>query len=379
MDKNKALFSQFKKVSKEDWAKKASADLKGEDVYEKYQWNKGNLTILPYYDQSDLADISNLESFGNRLYKNDDPSGDPRAWVNLQRILVQDSSDANIIAIEGLNNGADGIIFDLSTAKNIDLNVLLKDIKPEYCYLSFEKANNTDGLTVINHISSHFQEVDIKGHISIKDIEPNDTLSEVSKYKNLKNFRCINISSTESAPSEQISQTLAQINRQVRSLLLHGFDLASISKSILVSLEVGNDFFIEVAKIRALRNLIFQMFRAYGHIEFQPEDISIKCISTNWNDEKYQPHANMLKGSTAALSSILGGCDLLEVEPELKDNSQSVRIARNVSNVLKEESYLSKTADPVAGSYYLESLTDKIAKESWKLFQKSLENVKMEG
>ncbi|MEQ8475687.1 methylmalonyl-CoA mutase family protein [Fulvivirga sp.] len=379
MDKNKPLFSQFKKVSKEDWAKKATSDLKGEDVYEMYQWNKGDLTISPYYDKSDLADISNLELFGNRLYKNNDPSGDPRVWVNLQRIFVEDSSDANSAALEGLNNGADGITFDLSTAKNINLNILLKAIKPAYCYLSFEKATKADGLKIITHLSSEFQDVDIHGHISIEDIEPNDALNEVSKFKNLKNFTCINITSTESAPTEQISQTLAHVNRQVRSLLLHGFDIASISKSILVSLEVGNDFFVEIAKVRALRNLIFQIFRAYGHDEFQPEDISIRCISTNWNEEKYQPHANMLKGSTAALASILAGCDLLEVEPEFNDSPQSVRIARNVSNILKEESYLSKTADPVAGTYYLESLTDQIAKESWKLFQKSLENVKMEG
>lgn len=378
MDKNKPLFSQFKKVSKEDWAKKATADLKGEDVYEKYQWNKGDLTISPYYDQSDLADIPNLELFGNRLYKNDDPSGDPRVWGNLQRVFVQDLNEANNTALEGLNNGADGITFNLSNAKNIDLNILLKAIKPAYCYLSFEKVNKADGSKIINHLSSEFQDIDIHGHILIEDIEPNDALNEVSKFKNLKNFKCINLKSTESVPIEQVSQILAQINRQIRSLLLHGFDIVSISKSILVSLEVGNDFFIEIAKVRASRNLIFQIFRAYGHDDFQPEDITIRCISTNWNNEKYQPHANMLKGSTAALSSILGGCDLLEVEPEFKDSPQSVRIARNVSNILKEECYLSKTADPVAGTYYLESLTDKIAEESWAIFQKSLKNVKAE-
>ena len=294
-------------------------------------------------------------------------------------MYVQDSGKANQIALEGLNNGADGIVFDLSVSENLYLSTLLKDIKLEYCYLSFEKTNKADGLKIINHLSSKFPNVDIRGHIAFEAMESNEVLGEIRKEKNLKGFRCINISSQESESAEQVSQTLTHINRQVRSLLLHGFDIISIAKSVFISIEIDNDFFVEIAKVRALRNLTFQLFRAYGHDDFQPEDITIRCISTNWNDEKYQPHANMLKGSTAALSSILGGCDLLEVEPELKDNSQSVRIARNVSNILKEESFLSKTADPVAGTYYLESLTDQLAEESWKLFKKSLESVKVEG
>lgn len=379
MDENKPLFSQFKKVSKEDWARIATADLKGADVYEKYQWNNGDLSILPYYDQSDLDKLYDSDSFANRLYKNEDPSGDPRVWVNLQRVLVKDSKSANLFALDGLNNGADGIVFDLSTTEDLDVKVLLKDIKPEYCYVSFEAVSKEIGSTIINHISSEFKDINIQGHISIIEAEPNEILNLISKNKNLAGFKCLSIDSVESAPTEQISKTLSDLNRLVRSLLLHGHDIETIAKSILVTVNIGNDFFIEIAKVRALRNLAFQLFRAYGHEEFQPEDISIRCISTSWTDEKYQPHANMLKGSTAALASILGGCDLLEVQPEFIDNPQSVRIARNVSNILKEESFLSKTADPVAGTYYLESLTDIIAKESWGKFQKSLENIKVEG
>ena len=76
----------------------------------------------------------------------------------------------------------------------------------------------------------------------------------------------------------------------------------------------------------------------------------------------------MLKSTSAALAAILGGCDALTVQPE-NENPMMARIARNVSSILREESHLSKVADPTAGSYYLESLTNQLAINAWKKFQ----------
>ena len=80
----------------------------------------------------------------------------------------------------------------------------------------------------------------------------------------------------------------------------------------------------------------------------------------------------MLKSTTSAISCILGGCDLITVEPEEEGNPLKSRIGRNVLTLLREESHLNQPADAAAGSYYLESLTDQMAKEAWTQFQKAV-------
>ena len=80
----------------------------------------------------------------------------------------------------------------------------------------------------------------------------------------------------------------------------------------------------------------------------------------------------MLRTQTEAMSAILGGTDSLTVEPFdttfRQPDEFSERIARNQQLILKEESYFDKVADPSAGSYYIENLTQLIAENGWKLF-----------
>ena len=109
--------------------------------------------------------------------------------------------------------------------------------------------------------------------------------------------------------------------------------------------------------------------KSFNVTDISVNDLYIHSICTPFTDDTYAPHGNMLKGATAAMAAIIGGTSALTVLPEDDGDSMQRRIARNVSNVLKEESYLNKVADPAAGSYYLEHLTDTIAKAAWAKFQ----------
>ena len=77
----------------------------------------------------------------------------------------------------------------------------------------------------------------------------------------------------------------------------------------------------------------------------------------------------MLKATTASMAAILGGCDVLTVDAEDPDNATMSRAARNVSNVLREESHFSKVADPLAGSYFIDDLTRQLSENVWQLVQ----------
>jgi methylmalonyl-CoA mutase len=100
--------------------------------------------------------------------------------------------------------------------------------------------------------------------------------------------------------------------------------------------------------------------------------MDIHCVTSEWNKTVYDPYVNMLRTQTEAMSAILGGADSLTVEPFDKvfrhPDEFSERIARNQQLILKEEAYFDKVADPAAGSYYIENLTNLIAENAWKLF-----------
>ncbi|QSE98932.1 methylmalonyl-CoA mutase family protein [Fulvivirga lutea] len=363
------MFEEFKKSTKKDWEEKSKSDLKGEDVYSKYKWNIGDLDILPMYDASDIETLGYLDNFNNVLAKDNDPSGDVRVWKNIQKIDVSDSKESNRKALEALNNGADGVHFNFNKSSD-NLSALLENILPEYCYLEFSGLSKSEIGKALESIQAS-KSYHVLFHASVDDQYDLIKQHSIKKDSGLR-FASIEISSV-SELDDQVAEALTQLNRLVRSLLIKGLDIETVANSVVLITNLGTDYFGEIAKVRAIRNQAFQLIRSYGYEEFNPEDVKIKCTSSPWTNEKYQPHANMLKGSTAAMSGILGGCDILEIQPE-QDNSLSNRIARNVSSVLKEESYLAKVADPVAGSYYLESLTDQISKSAWNKFISSLED-----
>jgi methylmalonyl-CoA mutase len=100
--------------------------------------------------------------------------------------------------------------------------------------------------------------------------------------------------------------------------------------------------------------------------------MEMHCITSEWNKTMYDPYVNMLRTQSEAMSAILGGTDSLTVEPFdivfRHPDEFSERIARNQQLILKEEAYFDKVADPSAGSYYIENLTNLIAENAWKLF-----------
>lgn len=107
--------------------------------------------------------------------------------------------------------------------------------------------------------------------------------------------------------------------------------------------------------------------------EFHPKDIKIHCESSVWTKTIYDPYVNMLRNTTEAMSALLGGCNSLSISAfdELFSipTDFSKRISRNISNLLKDESYFDKVSDPAAGSYYIEELTDKLVESSLEIFK----------
>jgi methylmalonyl-CoA mutase len=130
---------------------------------------------------------------------------------------------------------------------------------------------------------------------------------------------------------------------------------------------VGPAYFVEIAKLRAARILWAQAVSA-----FQPRDdgacrMRLHVRTPRRNKSAYDRYTNLLRVTTEAFAAAVGGCDQLTVEPFGFD----AHLALNVQRILKEESHLDVVADAAGGSYYIEALTDSLARAGWALLQKT--------
>ena len=170
----------------------------------------------------------------------------------------------------------------------------------------------------------------------------------------------------------ELSYFLSTAIFYINTLADLGIEPSRILSKIRVRTAIGPRQFMEIAKLRALRVLWGNLCRAYESDELNGV-LKIDAVSSERYLSYFDPWVNMLRGSSAAFSALVGGCDSLDVLPfdwplGLPDEF-SCRQARNTQIILAEESNLLKVLDPSAGSGYLESLTREIAEKSWQRFQ----------
>jgi methylmalonyl-CoA mutase len=150
--------------------------------------------------------------------------------------------------------------------------------------------------------------------------------------------------------------------QEIAFVLAQGADRLAAGEPVTVaSVAIGSNHFMEMAKLRAIRLLWPEVALVFG----APTAVRLHARTAGENKTLFDPHVNMLRVTTEALSAILGGCDSLTVTPCRFD----AHLAENVHHILREESHLDKVLDPGAGSYYVEALTNELARAAWTLFQ----------
>src|SRR5262249_6154360 len=127
----------------------------------------------------------------------------------------------------------------------------------------------------------------------------------------------------------------------------------------------GSIFFFEIAKLRAARALWSRAVAAFGSENESSCAMYIHVRTSYRNKSIYERYTNLLRVTTEALSARIGGCDGLTVEPFGFDE----HLALNVDRILREEAHVELPADPAGGAYFVEVLTESLAREAWKLFQ----------
>jgi len=279
---------------------------------------------------------------------------------------VTNESDSNQKALSDLNSGSDGILFDLKN-ETTSIPRLLNGIEWPYCALSFAGNVTDQTLKSLHHfaVEKKYEVTNLSGCIFSDEPFAPETIKLFQKWSNFHPLGIV-IEKKEFA-ADEIAQALTRAVRQIDLFTDKGLSSKHALQSFAFQMEMGTDFFLDIAKLKVLRIVWHTISKSFDTQSSVP--IFIHYTSSVWNKKEYQPNGNMLKSTTAALAAILGGCDSLTLAPEDQTNTMMARVARNVSSVLREESHLSKVADPTAGAYYLESLIDQLAASAWEKFK----------
>jgi len=169
---------------------------------------------------------------------------------------------------------------------------------------------------------------------------------------------------------QQLQYILGSVTTYVNGLLAKGIDAQHALATIRIKVAVGNEHFMEIAKLRAIRLLWENICQAY-----QVKSVKVPVdVVTSWRFlSATDIYNNMLRATSQAFAAVAGGCDALDVLPfdlaVKKPDEFSLRQARNLHIILAEEAYLNKVQDPAAGAYYLDNLTVELARLSWQKFQ----------
>jgi methylmalonyl-CoA mutase len=189
------------------------------------------------------------------------------------------------------------------------------------------------------------------------------------------NLRAINIDTSAyhlagATEAQELGVMLSTLAYYLRAFEAAGMSVEAASKQIEVSLAVDADIYLNIAKFRAARRLIDNLFAACG---VENAKIAINGISSLRMMTVNDPWVNILRATSACFSAGVGGADRISIMPHDTliglSSRFARRIARNVQIILQEESSLAVVADPAAGSFAFETLTNEISENAWDYFQ----------
>jgi len=205
-------------------------------------------------------------------------------------------------------------------------------------------------------------------------------IADIFEYtsKNMPKFNSISISGyhiQEAGGTNDIelAYTLADGLEYVRTGLNAGMDIDKFAPRLSFFWAIGMNHFMEIAKMRAGRMLWAKLLRQFNPKDQKSLALRTHCQTSGWSLTEQDPFNNVARTTIEAMAAALGGTQSLHTnaldEAIALPTDFSARIARNTQIFIQEETKITKTVDPWAGSYYIESLTDKIAKRAWKLIK----------
>ncbi|CAM1339475.1 methylmalonyl-CoA mutase [Tenacibaculum aestuarii] len=205
-------------------------------------------------------------------------------------------------------------------------------------------------------------------------------IADIFEYtsENMPKFNSISISGYHmqeaGATAEiELAYTLADGLEYIKKGLEAGMDIDTFAPRLSFFWAIGMNHFMEIAKMRAGRMLWAKMVKQFNPKNSKSLALRTHCQTSGWSLTEQDPFNNVARTTIEAMAAAFGGTQSLHTnaldEAIALPTDFSARIARNTQIYLQEETHITKTVDPWAGSYHVEKLTEEIANKAWELIQ----------
>lgn len=400
------MFDEFPPTSPEDWKQKARADLARNDLADVLRWDSiDGISLSAYLQREDLEAVSHLSDQVDvpPLSTTDAP---PNDWRVRQNLRHPDPDEAVTLAQTAVEGGCSdlGLVLDpYSPSEGLHLDTpkvlerLLKACSLDEIDVHLDRGTGAVVLASAlrqaigqNGIPSRWSGTigyDPVAALATGTIRDASTAFELTvdllSHVDGASVRTVSVDlrpyhDAGASAVQELSYGLGALSETLAQLSTRGIDLSALLPHLQVLVSCSTSYFVEIAKLRALRLLVPQVIDAYAEerdeaIDYVPSDLFVQAETSRRTETLYAPHVNMLRGTTAAMAAIIGGCDVLSVRPydaSLRPpDAFGSRIARNVQLILRDEAHFDRVADPAAGAYYVEAATDQLARRAWSQFQ----------
>ncbi len=412
------------KVDKK-WQKKAEEELRGENI-DSLNWDTlEGIQVKPLYTSQDLLELEHLDNLPGFLPFLRGPKAtmySKRPWTIRQYSGFSTAEESNKFYRDNLAAGQTGlsVAFDLATHRGYDsdhprvpgdvgkagvaidsiedMKILFDQIPLDQMSVSMTMNGAVIPIMAMFIVAAEEQGVDkndLKGTLQndiLKEFMVRNTyiyppdhsmriVADIIAYcsTHLPQFNSVSISGYHmleagATCTQELAYTIADGLEYVRAAKNQGLDVDSFAPRLSFFFGIGMNFFMEIAKLRAARFLWSELIEQ----EFKPKDprsqmLRTHCQTSGVSLTSQDPYNNIVRTTIEAMAAVLGGTQSLHTnsfdEALALPTPFSAEIARSTQLVLREESGLTKVVDPLAGSYYIESLTGSIINEARKLIE----------
>ncbi|WP_421690685.1 methylmalonyl-CoA mutase family protein [Ureibacillus sp. MALMAid1270] len=350
---------QFESVSYEQWKEQAIQALKGKPFDSLFTKTLEGITLEPIYTQETL-----IEKLGDKLENQISTIRTLKATKGFscaQQIFGDKEEQFFSNLLDSIERGNTIITIDSRTSfewNEQNLSKLADILTKNEFKLIIQNASDT--------LLSVFEKIDESNRENVKGYIISEEQIELSNFPHVRTI-CANTIPYhyEGANAvQELALTLALARKYVENN-----DFESFVNKFFVNFAIDTQFFSEIAKLRAVKVLWKAFSSAYGVTDQIKLPIVAETSIRSYS--KLDIYVNLLRAGNEALSALIGGADVFTVHPHdvlTKPTDQSIRIARNVILVLKEESLVQNVTDPSGGSYFIEILTNEYVEKAWALF-----------
>ncbi|KIC11498.1 methylmalonyl-CoA mutase [Leisingera sp. ANG-M1] len=411
-------------TNKDEWRALAEKELRGRAVDDLNWQTLEGIEVKPLYTEEDtkeLPHMGTLPGFGpfTRGVKATMYAGRP--WTIRQYAGFSTAEESNAFYRRNLAAGQQGVsvAFDLATHRGYDSDHprvvgdvgkagvaidSVEDMKILFDGIPLDKVSvsMTMNGAVIPVLASFIVAGEEQGHDKsvlagtiqndiLKEFMVRNTyiyppepsmriISDIIEYTSneMPKFNSISISGYHMQEAganlvQELAYTIADGREYVRAALNAGMDVDKFAGRLSFFFAIGMNFFMEIAKLRAARTLWHRVMTEFGAKSERSKMLRTHCQTSGVSLQEQDPYNNVIRTAYEAMSAVLGGTQSLHTnaldEAIALPTDFSARIARNTQLVLQEETGVTNVVDPLAGSYYIESLTNDLIEKAWALME----------